>query len=48
MKVLAADGMSFAVPVDSVVKIIEHFKKNGYFVLYFKYFSFHYSVNNKY
>ncbi|GAB4855573.1 Putative protease Do-like 14 [Ancistrocladus abbreviatus] len=29
MKVLAADGVSFAVPIDSVFKIIEHFKKNG-------------------
>lgn len=30
MKVLAADGLSFAVPIDSVAKIIEHFKKSGY------------------
>ncbi|XP_057962857.1 putative protease Do-like 14 isoform X2 [Malania oleifera] len=29
MKVLAADGLSFAVPIDSVSKIIEHFRKNG-------------------
>ncbi|XAR52621.1 HtrA2 peptidase [Bertholletia excelsa] len=29
MKVQAADGLSFAVPVDSVSTIIEHFKKNG-------------------
>lgn len=29
MKVLAADGLSFAVPIDSVAKIIEHFRKNG-------------------
>ncbi|XP_052193550.1 putative protease Do-like 14 isoform X2 [Diospyros lotus] len=29
MKVLAADGLSFAVPIDSVSTIIEHFKKNG-------------------
>ncbi|KAJ7977950.1 Protease Do-like 14 [Quillaja saponaria] len=29
MKVLAADGLSFAVPIDSVSKIIEHFKKSG-------------------
>ncbi|KQJ88755.1 hypothetical protein BRADI_4g20960v3 [Brachypodium distachyon] len=29
MKVMAADGLSFAVPIDSVVKIVEHFKKNG-------------------
>nr|CAD1819892.1 unnamed protein product [Ananas comosus var. bracteatus] len=29
MKVAAADGLSFAVPIDSVVKIIEHFKKRG-------------------
>ncbi|EXB75761.1 Putative protease Do-like 14 [Morus notabilis] len=30
MKVYAADGLSFAVPIDSVTKIIEHFKKRGY------------------
>nr|GEW15913.1 putative protease Do-like 14 [Tanacetum cinerariifolium] len=29
MKVLAADGLSFSVPIDSVSKIIEHFKTNG-------------------
>lgn len=29
MKVLAADGLSFAVPIDSVSKIILHFKKSG-------------------
>ncbi|KAJ4846299.1 putative protease Do-like 14, partial [Turnera subulata] len=29
MKLLAADGLSFAVPIDSVTKIIEHFKKSG-------------------
>ncbi|TVU03623.1 hypothetical protein EJB05_50810, partial [Eragrostis curvula] len=29
MKVMAADGLSFAVPIDSVVKIVENFKKNG-------------------
>lgn len=29
MKVLAADGLSFSVPIDSVSKIIEHFKKRG-------------------
>ncbi|GMY21683.1 putative protease Do-like 14, partial [Fagus crenata] len=29
MKVLAADGLSFAVPIDSVSKIIQHFKKSG-------------------
>ncbi|KAM1549377.1 hypothetical protein ACFX1Z_010436 [Malus domestica] len=29
MKVLAADGLSFAFPIDSVTKIIEHFKKSG-------------------
>lgn len=29
MKVLAADGLGFAVPIDSVSKIIEHFKKSG-------------------
>lgn len=30
MKVWAADGLSFAVPIDSIVKIVENFKKNGY------------------
>ncbi|KAJ0079995.1 hypothetical protein Patl1_22568 [Pistacia atlantica] len=30
MKVLAAAGLGFAVPVDSVAKIIEHFNKKGY------------------
>lgn len=34
MKVLAADGLSFAVPIDSVVKIVENFKKNGYASLF--------------
>uniref|UniRef100_A0A0E0R6D1 PDZ domain-containing protein n=1 Tax=Oryza rufipogon TaxID=4529 RepID=A0A0E0R6D1_ORYRU len=29
MKVWAADGLSFAVPIDSIVKIVENFKKNG-------------------
>ncbi|KAJ8772001.1 hypothetical protein K2173_027178 [Erythroxylum novogranatense] len=29
MKVLAADGLGFAVPIDSVAKIIEQFKKSG-------------------
>ncbi|KAM7469673.1 hypothetical protein LguiA_007856 [Lonicera macranthoides] len=29
IKVLGADGLSFAVPIDSVSKIIEHFKTNG-------------------
>ncbi|GMH11362.1 hypothetical protein Nepgr_013203 [Nepenthes gracilis] len=29
MKVLAADGLSFSVPIDSVSKIVEHFKKSG-------------------
>lgn len=33
MKVAAADGLSFAVPIDSVIKIIEQFRKNGYAVL---------------
>ncbi|TQD93729.1 hypothetical protein C1H46_020628 [Malus baccata] len=28
MKVLAADGLSFAFPIDSVTKIIEHFRKS--------------------
>lgn len=30
MKVLAADGLGFSVPIDAVSKIIEHFKTNGY------------------
>ncbi|CAJ2631655.1 protease Do-like 14-like protein [Trifolium pratense] len=29
MKVLDADGLSFSVPIDSVCKIIDHFKKSG-------------------
>ncbi|KAK9155620.1 hypothetical protein Sjap_003100 [Stephania japonica] len=29
LKILAADGLSFAVPIDSVLKVIEHFNKNG-------------------
>ncbi|OMO86707.1 hypothetical protein CCACVL1_09513 [Corchorus capsularis] len=29
MKVAAADGLSFAVPIDSVSTIIQHFKKSG-------------------
>ncbi|CAD6257595.1 unnamed protein product [Miscanthus lutarioriparius] len=29
MKVWNADGLSFAVPIDSVIKIVENFKKNG-------------------
>ncbi|XVF41889.1 hypothetical protein PTKIN_Ptkin01aG0316600 [Pterospermum kingtungense] len=29
MKVLAATGLGFSVPIDSVTKIIEHFKKSG-------------------
>ncbi|KAG5087103.1 hypothetical protein JHK82_054500 [Glycine max] len=29
MKVAAADGLSFSVPIDSVCKILEHFKKSG-------------------
>ncbi|KAK9151632.1 hypothetical protein Syun_009941 [Stephania yunnanensis] len=29
LKILAADGLSFAVPIDSVLKVMEHFKKNG-------------------
>lgn len=35
MKVMAADGLSFSVPIDAVRKIIEHFKKNGYVVGFF-------------
>lgn len=34
MKVWAADGLSFAVPIDSIVKIVENFKKNGYTLLF--------------
>jgi len=30
MKVRNADGLSFAVPIDSVVKIVDNFKRNGY------------------
>jgi HtrA serine peptidase 2 len=29
MKVFAADGLSFAVPVDAIAKIMEHFRKQG-------------------
>ncbi|KAF6135981.1 hypothetical protein GIB67_006873 [Kingdonia uniflora] len=29
MKLVAAEGLSFAVPIDSASKIIQHFKKNG-------------------
>ncbi|VVB15245.1 unnamed protein product [Arabis nemorensis] len=29
MKVLAADGLGFSAPIDSVSKIVEHFKKSG-------------------
>ncbi|TKY61512.1 putative protease Do 14 [Spatholobus suberectus] len=29
MKVASADGLSFSVPIDSVCKILEHFKKSG-------------------
>ncbi|KAK9291419.1 hypothetical protein L1049_019366 [Liquidambar formosana] len=29
MKLLAADGLGFSVPIDSVCRIIDHFKKNG-------------------
>jgi len=32
MKVLNADGLCFAVPIDSVNKIIDQFKKKGYAV----------------
>jgi len=30
MKLAAADGLGFSVPIDSVSKIIEHFKRSGY------------------
>jgi HtrA serine peptidase 2 len=30
MKAWPADGLGFAVPVDLILKIMEHFKKNGY------------------
>uniref|UniRef100_A0A2N9FBJ5 PDZ domain-containing protein n=1 Tax=Fagus sylvatica TaxID=28930 RepID=A0A2N9FBJ5_FAGSY len=43
MKVLAADGLSFAVPIDSVSKIILHFKKSGKdFILFFSCWLFTY------
>ncbi|KAK1315105.1 putative protease Do-like 14 [Acorus calamus] len=29
MKIANADGLSFAVPIDSIVKLIEHLRKNG-------------------
>ncbi|XP_042411525.1 putative protease Do-like 14 [Zingiber officinale] len=29
MKVITADGLSFAVPIDTVIKIFEQFRKNG-------------------
>ncbi|XP_038717479.1 putative protease Do-like 14 [Tripterygium wilfordii] len=32
MKLLPADGLSFAVPIDGITKIMEHFKKSGRFV----------------
>ncbi|XP_061353759.1 putative protease Do-like 14, partial [Gastrolobium bilobum] len=31
-EVMAADGLSFSVPIDSVSKIVEHFKKSGYVI----------------
>jgi hypothetical protein len=34
MKVLDADGLGFSVPIDSVCKIIEHFKKSGYVLIF--------------
>lgn len=30
VKILAADGISFAVPINSITKIVEQFRKNGY------------------
>lgn len=38
MKFVAADGLGFAVPVDSVVKIVEQFMKNGYVLPVLTYF----------
>ncbi|KAL5992493.1 putative protease Do-like 14 [Asimina triloba] len=29
MKIMAADGLSFAVPIDAAAKIVEQFRKNG-------------------
>ncbi|KAL5701196.1 HtrA2 peptidase [Ranunculus cassubicifolius] len=29
MKAVAADGVSFSVPIDAALKVMEHFKKNG-------------------
>ena len=31
---MAGDGVSFAVPFDSVYKIIQHFKKSGYVLIF--------------
>lgn len=36
MKVANADGLSFAVPIDSAAKIMEQFKKNGYVLFFLK------------
>lgn len=33
-KIRAADGLNFAVPIDSVTKVMDQFKKNGYVTLY--------------
>jgi S1-C subfamily serine protease len=30
LKAKSGNGLGFAVPIDSTVKIMEHFKKNGY------------------
>ena len=38
MKVRNAEGFSFAVPIDCVVKIVVPFKRNGY--AYWKYVSY--------
>lgn len=38
MKVMAADGLSFAVPIDVVAKIMEHFRKRGYYSVAFQNF----------
>lgn len=44
MKVLAADGLSFSVPIDSVSKIIEHFKTKGYTFILKVYKSHHHLI----
>lgn len=48
MKVAAADGLGFSVPIDAVTKIIEHFKTKGY-NFHFKHLStYHPSISYSY